>query len=297
MKILILGLSGMLGHKLFSYLQKQNTYELYATTTTNFEIDHPNFKILNKKNIFFSKSQDIEYLENIFLKIKPDLVINCIAILKESLFDLNPLKFVEINTIYPLKISKSSKRFGFRFIHFSTDILYTNSDELSCENDKISLSGPYAASKFLGEVKNNNALTIRTSIIGHQLKNKSSLLEWFLSNEGKSVNGYSNVIYSGVPTTEISKIIHKSIIPNNELNGIINISSHPISKLELLRKIKKYYNINVKINDDPSIISNRTLNSDLFNNKTGYFVPDWDVLVKEMFNDFITEKNEYENKR
>lgn len=290
MKILILGLSGMLGHKLFSYLQIQNTYELYATTTTNFEIEHPNFKILNKKNIFFSKTQDFEYLENIFFKIKPDIVINCIAILKESFFDLNPLKFVEINTIFPLKISKLSKRFGFRFIHFSTDILYAKTNDLSCEIDKISLSGPYAASKFLGEAKNNNSLTIRTSIIGHQLKNKSSLLEWFLSNEGKSVNGYSNVIYSGLPTTEISKIIHKNIIPNNELNGIINISSNPISKLELLKKIKKYYNIDVKINNDPSIISNQSLDSDLFNNKTGYFVPDWDVLVKEMFNDFITEK-------
>ena len=290
MKILILGLSGMLGHKLFSYLQKQNTYELYATTTTNFEIELPNFKILNKRNIFFSKTQDIEYLENIFFKIKPDLVINCIAILKESFFDLNPLKFVEINTIFPLKISKSSKRFGFRFIHFSTDILYADTSKLSCENDKISLSGPYAASKFLGEVKNNNSLTIRTSIIGHQLKNKSSLLEWFLSNEGKSVNGYSNVIYSGLSTTEISKIIHKSIIPNNDLKGIINISSNPITKLELLKKIKKYYKINVRINNDPSIISNQTLDSVLFNNKTGYFVPNWDIMIKEMYNDYITEK-------
>ena len=290
MKILILGLSGMLGHKLFSYLQKQNTYELYATTTTNFEIELPNFKILNKRNIFFSKTQDIEYLENIFFKIKPDLVINCIAILKESFFDLNPLKFVEINTIFPLKISKSSKRFGFRFIHFSTDILYADTNKLSCENDKISLSGPYAASKFLGEVKNNNSLTIRTSIIGHQLKNKSSLLEWFLSNEGKSVNGYSNVIYSGLSTTEISKIIHKSIIPNNDLKGIINISSNPITKLELLKKIKKYYKINVRINNDPSIISNQTLDSVLFNNKTGYFVPNWDIMIKEMYNDYITEK-------
>ena len=99
MKILILGLSGMLGHKLFSYLQKQNTYELYATTTTDFEIEHPNFKIVNKKNIFFSKTQNIDFFKKIFKDIKPDLVINCIAILKESFFDLNPLKFVEINTI------------------------------------------------------------------------------------------------------------------------------------------------------------------------------------------------------
>ena len=238
MKILILGLSGMLGHKLFSYLQKQNTYELYATTTTDFEIEHPNFKIVNKKNIFFSKTQNIDFLKKIFKDIKPDLVINCIAILKESFFDLNPLKFVEINTIFPLKISELSKIFGFRFIHFSTDILYADTNKLSCENDKITLEGPYAASKFLGEVKNNNSLTIRTSIIGHQLNNKNSLVEWFLSYEGETVNGYSNVIYSGLPTTEISKIIHEKIIPNVNLKGIINISSNPISKFELLRKLK-----------------------------------------------------------
>ena len=290
MKILILGLSGMLGHKLFSYLQKQNTYELYATTTTNFEIEHPNFKIVNKKNIFFSKTQNIDFFKKKITDIKPDLVINCIAILKESFFDLNPLKFVEINTIFPLKISELSKIFGFRFIHFSTDILYADTNKLSCENDKITLEGPYAASKFLGEVKNNNSLTIRTSIIGHQLNNKNSLVEWFLSYRGETVNGYSNVIYSGLPTTEISKIIHEKIIPNVNLKGIINISSNPISKFELLKKIKKYYNKKVKINIDNSAISNRSLDSNLFNNKTGYLAPDWDVLVKEMFNDYITEK-------
>ena len=290
MKILILGLSGMLGHKLFSYLQKQNTYELYATTTTNFEIEHPNFKIVNKKNIFFSKTQNIVFFKKIFTNIKPDLVINCMAILKESFFDLNPLKFVEINTIFPLQISELSKIFGFRFIHFSTDILYADTNKLSCENDKITIEGPYAASKFLGEVKNNNSLTIRTSIIGHQLNNKNSLVEWFLSYRGETVNGYSNVIYSGLPTTEISKIIHEKIIPNVNLKGIINISSNPISKFELLKKIKKYYNKKVKINIDNSIISNRSLDSNLFNNKTGYLAPDWDVLVKEMFKDYITEK-------
>lgn len=290
MKILILGLSGMLGHKLFSYLQKQNTYELYATTTTNFEIEHPNFKIVNKKNIFFSKNQNIDFFKKKIADIKPDLVINCIAILKESFFYLNPLKFIEINTVLPLQISELSKIFGFRFIHFSTDILYADTNKLSCENDKITLEGPYAASKFLGEVKNNNSLTIRTSIIGHQLNNKNSLVEWFLSYRGETVNGYSNVIYSGLPTTEISKIIHEKIIPNVNLKGIINISSNPISKFELLKKIKKYYNKKVKINIDNSVISNRSLDSNLFNNKTGYIAPDWDVLVKEMFNDFIIEK-------
>ena len=290
MKTLILGLSGMLGHKLFSYLQKQNTYKLYATTTTDFEIEHPNFKIVNKKNIFFSKTQNIDFFKKKITDIKPDLVINCIAILKESFFDLNPLKFVEINTIFPLKISELSKIFDFRFIHFSTDILYADTNKLSCENDKIRLEGPYAASKFLGEVKNNNSLTIRTSIIGHQLNNKNSLVEWFLSYRGETVNGYSNVIYSGLPTTEISKIIHEKIIPNINLKGIINISSNPISKFELLMKIKKYYNKKVKINIDNSAISNRSLDSNLFSNKTGYLAPDWDVLVKEMFNDFITEK-------
>ena len=290
MKILILGLSGMLGHKLFSYLQKQNTYKLYATTTTDFEIEHPNFKIVNKKNIFFSKTQNIDFFKKKITDIKPDLVINCIAILKESFFYLNPLKFIEINTVLPLQISELSKIFGFRFIHFSTDILYADTNKLSCENDKIRLEGPYAASKFLGEVKNNNSLTIRTSIIGHQLNNNNSLVEWFLSYEGETVNGYSNVIYSGLPTTEISKIIHEKIIPNVNLKGIINISSNPISKFELLKKIKKYYNKKVKINIDNSAISNRSLDSNLFNNKTGYLAPDWDVLVKEMFNDFITEK-------
>ena len=116
------------------------------------------------------------------------------------------------------------------------------------------------------------------------------MVEWFLNNENKSINGFSRVIYSGLTTTEMSKIFHNYIIPNNKLYGIINISSNPISKFEILKIIKKYYRINTEIIDDKSIISNRSLNFSLFKQKTGYSPPSWDLMIKEMFNDFLTQK-------
>ena len=196
MKILIIGLSGMMGHKLFTYLQNQNCYDLYSTTTTNFKIEHPNFKILNKKNIFYEENQDINFFDKIFSNVNPDIVINCSAILKESSFNQNPTRYIEINSIYPHEISLLSEKYNFRFIHFSTDIVYGDANKLSSETDDINIDSIYAASKFIGEVTYNNSLTLRTSIVGHQLKGNSGLVEWFLNNENKSVNGFSKVIYS-----------------------------------------------------------------------------------------------------
>lgn len=290
MKILIIGLSGMMGHKLFTYLQNQRCYDLYSTTTTNFKMEYPNFEIFNTKNIFYSKKQDINFFDKIFSSVNPDIVINCSAILKESYFNQNPIRYIEINSVYPHKISLLSEKYNFRFIHFSTDIVYGDTNKLSSENDEINVNSIYASTKFLGEVTYNNSLTIRTSIIGHQLNGNSGLVEWFLNNENKSVNGFSKVIYSGLTTTEMSKIFHNYIIPNNNLSGVINLSSNPISKFDILQIIKKYYKINAEIIDDKSIISNRSLNSSLFKQMTGYSPPSWDLMIKEMSNDYYIKK-------
>jgi dTDP-4-dehydrorhamnose reductase len=290
MKILIIGLSGMMGHKLFTYLQNQNCYDLYSTTTTNFKIEYPNFKIVNKKNIFYTQNQDINFFDKIFSNVNPDIVINCSAILKESFFNQNPTRYIEVNSVYPHKISVLSEKYNFRFIHFSTDIVYSDKNKLSSENDKININSIYATTKLLGEVTYNNSLTIRTSIIGHQLNSNSGLVEWFLNNGNKSINGFSNVIYSGLTTTEMSKIFHNYIIPNNNLSGIINISSNPISKFDLLKIIKKYYKIKTEIIDDKSIVSNRSLNFNLFKQKTEYLPPSWDLMIKEMHNDYLDQK-------
>lgn len=287
MKIMILGLSGMLGHKLFSFLQTKGNYDVYATTTSDFEIEYPNFLIFNKKNIFYSKNQNLSFFEDIFSKINPDIVINCIAVLEQSFFNLNPIEYIEINSVFPHKISLLSKKFNFRFIHFSTDIIYNDINGLSSENDKISIQDFYSASKFLGEINDKNSLTIRTSIIGHQLNNKNtSLVEWFLNFNGESVNGYSNVIYSGLTTNEISKIFHFHIIPNVSLSGVLNISSKPISKFDLLCLIKKYYNKSIDICKDVSFKSNRSLSSKVFFKKTSYEAPKWDTMIREMHDDF-----------
>ena len=290
MKILIIGLSGMMGHKLFTYLQNQKCYDLYSTTTTNFKIEYPNFKILNKKNIFYSEKQDINFFDKIFSSVNPDIVINCSAILKESSFNQNPIRYIEINSVYPHKISLLSEKYNFRFIHFSSDIVYGDKNKLSSENDEININSIYATTKYLGEVTYNNSLTIRSSIIGHQLNGNSGLVEWFLNNENKSINGFSKVIYSGLTTTEMSKIFHKYIIPNSNLYGVINISSNPISKFDILRIIKKYYKIKTEIIDDKSIVSNRSLNFSLFKQKTGYSPPSWDLMIKEMSDDYFIKK-------
>ena len=50
-----------------------------------------------------------------------------------------------------------------------------------------------------------------------------------------------NAIFSGLTTSELSKVIINYIIPNKKLNGLFNISSEPISKYDLLDLVRTIY--------------------------------------------------------
>ena len=139
----------------------------------------------------------------------------------------------------------------------------------------------YGRSKYLGEVKGENAVTLRTSIIGHELQGKLSLVEWFLSQNG-SVNGYVNAIYSGFPTIELARIIDEYVIPDAGLSGLYHVSSEPVSKYELLRMIAEIYNKKIDILPYDKFTENKSLDSTRFRERTGYVPPDWRTLVEKM---------------
>ena len=145
----------------------------------------------------------------------------------------------------------------------------------------------YGRTKFLGEVDSSHCITIRTSIIGHELKGFHGLIEWFLLQE-ESIEGYTNAIFSGLPTIELAYIIGRYIIPNNKLKGIYHVSSSPISKYDLLKLVANRYKKKIRIEpcNDYRIV--RSLDSTLFRKATGYTSPSWAELVGKMYEHFIS---------
>lgn len=216
-----------------------------------------------------------------FYQVRPDVVINCAGVIKHSDEAKDYLKVLLLNTVLPHCLARLSANLNARLIHFSTDCVFTGSKGNYEEIDFPDALDLYGRSKLLGEVNYSNTITLRTSLIGHELNKAKNLVEWFLCQNGE-IKGYDKVIFSGLPTLEIAKVIDEYIIPNIKLEGLYHLSSQPISKYKLLLLIKDIYNKNINIVKDDSIKINRSLNPLRFYKATGYVFKPWSIMIKEM---------------
>ena len=167
-------------------------------------------------------------------------------------------------------------------IHFSTDCIFSGNKGFYSEKDIPDPPDIYGRSKLLGELNYENTLTIRKSVIGHELETKKGLLEWFLA-QNNYVQGYKNVIFSGITVLELARLIDTYIIPRSDLKGILNISGQSISKFDLLKLLANVYNKSIEIIPNESMNINRTLNGSQFNKLTGYRISPWSSLIKSMY--------------
>lgn len=283
MKILIFGIGGMLGHKIFMQTQKLPDFEVFGTIRDK---SSPSiFK--DSRNIFFNiNCENLNLVRMVVESVKPDLVINCIGLIKQKIDDTPQsiaLAF-KINSLFPQKLSLYSRKYNFRLIHFSTDCIFSGEKGNYNIYDIPDSNDIYGQSKYLGEIYAPNNLTIRTSIIGHELNSSLSLVDWFLSQE-KEVYGYKNAIFSGLPTVEIAEILLKYIIKNKNLNGLIHLGGHPISKYDLLVLISKQYNKKIIVKENNEFTINRSLDCSFFFNLVGYKPKSWPELIQLMYKD------------
>jgi dTDP-4-dehydrorhamnose reductase len=149
------------------------------------------------------------------------------------------------------------------------------------EQDVSDAQDLYGRSKYLGEADYPNAVTLRTSIIGHELSSANGLVGWFLAQQG-SIKGFRRAIFSGLPTVELARVIRDHVIPNPELHGLYHVSAEPISKFDLLKLIAKAYGKTIDIKPDDNLVIDRSLNSSRFFEATGYNSPPWVQLVQSM---------------
>jgi dTDP-4-dehydrorhamnose reductase len=283
LKILLLGSNGMLGHKLLQVLSQEHTVTGTIRGNTSELANHPVFSGFNI--IGNIKADDIARIRNSIEKINPDVVINCIGIVKQLPAAQDPLQSIAVNALFPHQLAKICRQSTTRLIHVSTDCVFSGNRGNYCETDLSDADDLYGKTKFLGEVDYPKCLTIRTSIIGRELDTTHGLIEWFLSQKGKSISGYKNAIFSGLTTLGLSEIIVQIIDEYPALHGVYQIASEPISKFDLLCLVKKIYDLTIAIEPDETIINNRSLNPGKFKKETNIKIPSWEYMIEQMYRD------------
>jgi dTDP-4-dehydrorhamnose reductase len=292
-RILILGGMGMLGHVLFRYLSQNIDYDVYATARNISEI--PKYFSPELARKFRQDNVDAASFDTVIralASIQPDIVINCIGIIKQLPIASDPLTAITVNAQLPHRISLVSRTASARMIHISTDCVFDGKKGMYTEDDIPTADDLYGRTKLLGEVSYPHCVTLRTSIIGHELRGKHGLIEWFLGQTGK-VSGYKNSIYSGFPTIELARIIGDYALPNADLSGIYHVSSTPISKFDLLKMVAEKYGKKIDIELYEDFVQDRSLKSELFRAKTGYVPPAWPELIDAMHKDYEANREQY----
>ena len=286
-RVLILGGTGMLGHTLFSHLSDQKNLDTYATSraTSGLSPWFPEHLALRVRGQV--DADNFDTVVRALASIKPDIVINCIGLIKQVEAANDPLSAITVNSHLPHRISLICRTAGARMIHISTDCVFDGKKGAYKESDSSNANDLYGRTKFLGEVDYPHCITLRTSIIGHELKDFRGLVEWFLAQK-ETVRGFTNAIYTGFPTIELAHIISDFVIPAPDLKGIYHVSSEPISKYELLKLVARRYEKHIEIEPYDQFYVDRSLDSSLFRKITRYSPPAWQELVDIMYQNYIS---------
>ncbi|WP_454866419.1 dTDP-4-dehydrorhamnose reductase family protein [Pseudomonas umsongensis] len=280
MRVMVLGVSGMLGNAVYRVLS--NNLDLSVFGSARGEGARKFFsESLAEQIIPGVDVEDQDSLVKAFGAVRPDVVVNCVGLVKQLADANDPLQAVPINTLLPHRLAALCKVAGARLIHISTDCVFSGEKGGYVESDFPDAYDLYGRSKLLGEVDYPHAITLRTSIIGRELTGHRSLVGWFLAQQG-AVQGFKRAIFSGLPTMELARVISEFVLPRPELHGLYHVASKPINKFDLLTLVANVYGKDTKIVPSDKLIIDRSLNADRFREATGYVAPEWPVLVKYM---------------
>ncbi len=280
MRVLVLGISGMLGSAMFRQLSIGPSLVVYGTVRNDNVVSYFD-KALREKIISGVDVESQDSLIALFGRVKPDVVVNCIGLVKQLGEASNPLQAVPINSLLPHRLAALCKVASARLIHVSTDCVFSGSKGCYVESDFPDAYDLYGRSKLIGEVNYPHAITLRTSIIGHELAGARSLLCWFLAQKGQT-KGYTKAIFSGLPTNELAKIVRDFVLPRPDLHGLYHVAARPIDKHSLLTLVADVYGKDIEIVPDDKVVIDRSLSAERFFEATGYLAPEWPELVKKM---------------
>jgi dTDP-4-dehydrorhamnose reductase len=282
-KVLILGGTGMLGHALFKLCVSREDLDAYAAVRS--EAGPPSWLKPRdgRRWIGGVDAEDVDSLRRAIASVLPHVVINGIGLRPSA--DADPAAMISINALFPHRLARLCGEYAARMIHIGTDGVFDGAKGMYAEGDAVRISDAYGMTKYLGEVGGPGCVTLRTSIIGHELTGHSGLVDWFLREQGP-VRGFARAVYSGFPTPEFARIVADFVIPREDMAGVYHVSSEPISKYELLRQIADRYGQRVAIERCDVPVLDRSLDSSSFRALTGYRPPSWPEMIRAMHADF-----------
>ena len=283
LKILLLGCTGMLGGAFVRSFAANSSFEVIAPlrgSLPEFFKKHSSINFLT--NVDFSEDE----IHDLLSRCQPDIVLNCIGYIKQrSLLKTDTMEMLKLNGLLPHIISRWTSGEESKLITFSTDCIFNGELGKYTEADQPTPCDFYGVSKLAGEVDDGKSLTLRTSIVGPEYRNKLSLLEWFIATQGPA-KGYVNAIYSGLPTRYLADFILNHMAQLRHLSGTYHISSSPISKYELLRKFNEKLDLGKNLSKDDTVKIDRSLDSGKLQRILNIEIPDWDQLMHILEGDF-----------
>lgn len=279
MKILVLGASGMLGNAMLRVMSAQEAWSVFGTVRGA----DPALHAAAPRAVLIPgvHADQPDSLLAAFAQTRPDVVINCVGLVKQLSNAEDPLVAVPINTLLPHRLARMCEVAGARLVHVSTDCVFSGKQGNYTEFDLADAQDVYGRSKLLGEVDYPHAVTLRTSIIGHELRSAHGLIDWFLSQQAR-VKGYTEAVFSGLPTCELARVVRDFVIPHASLRGVYHVAAEPISKHDLLQIVSREYGKNLQIEPDDQVKINRSLDASRFREATGYVAPAWPDLIAQM---------------
>jgi len=280
MRILILGGDGMLGHRLLR--QFAPNHETRATLRRPLDT-YRQFRLFDRDNAY----DGIDVLEpfrvmKVFSDFKPHAAINATGVVKQRTDAGDAVLSVEVNAIFPHLLARLCREHGTRLVHMGTDCVFSGKKGNYNEKDRPDPEDVYGISKLLGEADGRGAVTLRTSMIGPELLRKTGLVEWFLAQKGKAIQGWRKAVFSGLTTAELARVIEKLVTMHPGAYGVYHVSSAPISKFELLTSLDARLRTGVSINPDDSFQCDRSLDSTRFRAAFDYSPPTWDAMLDEL---------------
>ncbi len=278
-RVLVLGGTGMLGHKLWQVLRTRLDAHVAVRADE---------RALARMHVFDPdrtvtgvSAERLETVERAVAAVRPDVVVNCIGIVKQARAAQDPVASISINSLFAHRLARLCRAEDSRLIQISTDCVFSGRAGGYSEADIPDPVDLYGRSKLLGEVDDGDCLTVRTSIVGRELAGSNGLLEWFLSQHG-SVRGFRRAIFSGLTTQALARVLVALVCDHGALSGIRHVASEPISKHDLLCMLRDAYGLSTEIAPDDGFVCDRSLDDTLFRRETGLQPPSWAQMVAEL---------------
>jgi dTDP-4-dehydrorhamnose reductase len=279
MKVLVLGASGMLGHKVLQvFSQRFETYGTVRSGAERVEQVAPDAAAI----LDGVSATELDSVASAVSTVRPNAIVNCIGIIKQLDAAKDPIPSIRVNSLFPHELAKVAGTAGARLIHVSTDCVFSGTRGRYAESDTPDPTDLYGRSKLLGEVYDPAALTIRTSIVGRELDSANGLVEWFLNQRGSTVRGFRGAVFSGWSTASLARALAGVIDSQPDLTGVWHVAAAPIAKLDLLTLLRDAFDLDVTIEPDDEVAIDRSLDGSRFESATGIVAPDWPDMVEEL---------------